>query len=255
MSAYIEISVKDRIQIIRINRPDKKNALDLAMYTALAEAVLRADQDRDVRVSFITGTGDSFCSGNDIKDFLKNPPTDESSPVIRFVEAIIAAQKPVVAAVNGLAIGIGTTMLLHFDLVYATEQARFQMPFVGIGLCPEAGSTFLLPALMGQRRASELLLLGKMIDAHEARDLGIVNAVVSPADLESTALEAAAKIAAQPPNAVRVTRGLLKKSVLELVQLAAAREVGSFVAMLDAPEAKEALTAFMEKRKPDFSKF
>ena len=254
MSEYVEISIADRIQQIRINRPDKKNALDLSMYTALADSITGADSNSDVRVSYITGVADAFCSGNDIKDFLNNPPTDESSPVTQFIKAIIGAEKPIVAAVNGIAVGIGTTMLLHFDLVYASEEARFQMPFVNIGLCPEAGSTFLLPVLMGRHKASELLLLGKMFDAREAVALGIANEMVPAEKLKETAMQAARTIVAQPAGSVWVTKGLLRRSVRDLVEAAAKREQDSFIPMLNSPEAKEALSAFMEKRKPDFSK-
>jgi enoyl-CoA hydratase/carnithine racemase len=255
MSKTIDVSTNDRIQTVRLNRPDKKNALDLAMYTALAEAVRGADRDPAVRVTLLTGTGDAFCSGNDIKDFVNNPPTDDSSPVIRFIEAILHAEKPIVAAVNGIAVGIGTTMLLHCDLVYAADSARFQLPFVNIGLAPEAASTLLLPMMMGQQRASELLLLGGMFSAAEAYRVGIVNAVVPAAELEKTALQSAQRIAAQPPASVRTTKALLRSSVRELVEAASQREIGKFVPMLNAPEAREALTAFLEKRKPDFSKF
>ena len=255
MSEHIEAIVENRILELKINRADKKNALDLAMYQSLADAILRADKDDDIRVTLISGVDDSFCSGNDIKDFLKNPPTDDTSPVLQFVRAMINAEKPIVAAVNGIAIGIGVTMLLHCDLVYASEDARFQMPFVNIGLCPEAGSTHVLPLLMGHQKASELLLLGSMFNADTAIDVGIVNSKVAPNELADVAMKAASRIAAQPPHATKTTKSLLRSAMRDQILLASQRENQNFIPMLDGEEAKEALTAFMEKRAPDFSKF
>ena len=255
MSERIQVSVSGRVQSIRINRPERKNALDIDMYAALTRAVRDAGASSDIRATFITGVGDSFCSGNDIEDFLKRPPTDESSPVAQFVEALIGAEKPIVAAVNGHAVGIGTTMLLHCDLVYAADSARFQTPFVNIGLCPEAGSSFLLPLLVGRRRAAEMLYLGKVLSAAEAAGSGLVNAVVPASRLEAEALKAAATIAAQPPQSVRTTKRLLRDALLAAVTAASVREMQSFLPLLKGPEAKEALSAFMEKRAPDFSRF
>ena len=255
MSQYIDTLVEERILKIKINRADKKNALDLSMYQSLANAIKRADSDNNIRVTMITGVEDSFCSGNDIQDFLKNPPKDDSSPVLQFVRAMISAEKPIVAAVNGIAIGIGVTMLLHCDLVYASEDARFQMPFVNIGLCPEAGSTCILPLLMGHRKASEMLLLGDMFDVDTAIDVGIVNGKVLASELASVSLQAASRIAAQPPHATRATKGLLRAALQEQILSASQRENKNFMPMLDGEEAKEALTAFMEKRPADFSRF
>jgi enoyl-CoA hydratase/carnithine racemase len=255
VSQYIETRIEDRILKITINRADKKNALDLAMYQALADTIRQADSNDDIRVTTLGGVEDSFCSGNDIKDFLKNPPTDDSSPVLQFVRAMINAEKPIVAAVNGTAVGIGVTMLLHCDLVYASEDARFQMPFVNIGLCPEAGSTQILPLMMGHQKASELLLLGGMFDVNTAIDVGIVNSKVAAGELTAVALQAASRIAAQPPHATRTTKRLLRAAMLEQIKAASLRENDSFMPMLSGAEAKEALTAFMEKRAPDFSKF
>lgn len=255
MSQYIDTVVEDRILKIKINRADKKNALDLSMYQALADAIKQADADNNIRVTMLTGVDDSFCSGNDIKDFLKNPPTDDSSPVLQFVRALINAEKPIIAAVNGIAIGIGVTMLLHCDLVYASEEARFQMPFVNIGLCPEAGSTHILPLLMGHQKASELLLLGTMFDVDTAIDVGIVNGKATVDELASLVLKAATQIAASPPHATKTTKRLLRAAIHEQILQASQRENDSFMPMLHGDEAKEALTAFMEKRKPDFSGF
>jgi enoyl-CoA hydratase/carnithine racemase len=255
MSAHIQVSIAKRVQFIRINRPDRKNALDLAMYKALTDALRRAESNRNIRVTVITGMADSFCSGNDIEDFLKGPPADASSPIVQFVEALIATETPIVAAVNGHAIGIGSTMLLHCDLVYAADGARFQMPFVNIGLCPEAASSLLLPLTVGHRQAAEMLYLGKTLNAVEAARLGLVNAVFPASQLEPEAMEAAEGIAAQPPEAVRTTKRLLRDAFLDAVTAASRREMQSFLPLLSGPEAKEALSAFMEKRAPDFSRF
>jgi enoyl-CoA hydratase/carnithine racemase len=255
MSEHIQISIAKRVQFIRINRQERKNALDLSMYKALTDAIHRAESNRNIRVTVITGVADSFCSGNDIEDFLMGPPADASSPIIRFVETLIGTETPIVAAVNGHAIGIGATMLLHCDLVYAADGARFQMPFVNIGLCPEAGSSFLLPLLMGHRQAAEMLYLGKTLNAVEAARLGLVNAVYPASQLESEAMEAAEGIAAQPPEAVRTTKRLLRDAFLDAVGAASRREMQSFLPLLNGPEAREALSAFMEKRAPDFSRF
>jgi len=255
VSEYINIENDCRIKIIRINRPKKKNALDLAMYSALAQALRDADEDNNIRVSYLTGVDDAFCSGNDINDFLKNPPTDESSPVLQFINVIINAQKPIVAAVNGIAVGIGTTMLLHCDLVYASDAAQFQLPFVNIGLCPEAGSTYILSALMGHQKISELLLLGDRFSAEQAESFGIVNKVVAADELETIAMKSARRISEQPPGATQTSKALLRIAMRNQVVEASQRELSSFIPMLNGEEAKEALTAFMEKRKPDFSRF
>ncbi|MFT5426521.1 MAG: enoyl-CoA hydratase/carnithine racemase [Gammaproteobacteria bacterium] len=255
MSEYINIKNEDRIKFICINRPDKKNALDMAMYSALAQALQDADADKNIRVSYLTGVADAFCSGNDISDFLKNPPVDESSPVIKFINALINAEKPIVAAVNGIAVGIGTTMLLHCDLVYASDAAQFQLPFVNIGLCPEAGSTYILSTLIGHQKASELLLLGDRFSAEQAEQFGFVNKVVSESELETNAMKSAKRIAEQPPNATKVTKELMRSTMRAQIIDAKQRELASFIPMLDGAEAKEALTAFMEKRKSDFSSF
>tara|TARA_R110000782_G_scaffold178962_3_gene269796 strand:- start:4863 stop:5636 length:774 start_codon:yes stop_codon:yes gene_type:complete len=255
MSEYINIKNEGRIKIICINRPDKKNALDLAMYSALAQALRDADEDNNIRVSYLTGIADSFCSGNDINDFLKNPPANESSPVLQFIDVIVNAKKPIVAAVNGIAVGIGTTMLLHCDLVYASDVAQFQLPFVNIGLCPEAGSTHILSALMGHQKISELILLGERFNAEQAENFGIVNKVIAANELETTAMESVKRIAEQPPNAVQASKALLRAAMHDQIVEASQREAERFISMLNDEEAKEALTAFMEKRKPDFSRF
>lgn len=255
MTEHIAIEIKDRVLKITMNRADKKNALTLAMYSDMADAINDANSNDEIRVVYISGSGDSFCSGNDIADFLGDPPKDGESPVLKFVEAIVHAEKPVVAAVNGVAVGIGVTMLLHFDLVFASEDARFQLPFVNIGVCPEAASSFILPYLVGHRKASELLLLGKMFNTDTAIETGIVNFKTSAADLHDEAMQAVERIVAQPPTAVKTTKSLLRASMQDQIAAARAREDRHFMPMLLGEEAKEAMTAFMEKRAADFSRF
>src|SRR5712672_1319407 len=186
MAEHIVVSVQDRILTLRLDRPEKKNALTRGMYLGMIEALKQAEADSNVRVVLITGTEACFTAGNDLVDFANAKP-GETSPAILYLQTLAAAQKPVVAAVGGVAVGIGTTMLLHCDLVYAASDARFQLPFVNLGLCPEAGSSAILPALVGHRQAAELLYFGEPFTADTARNLGIVNAIVDSNDLLSTA--------------------------------------------------------------------
>jgi len=254
MSDHVVVGVKDRILTIRMNRPEKKNALTFAMYNAMTEALSKADSDQDVRVVLVTGTPDCFTAGNDLADFAAAKPR-QVPPAIRFLETLAAAVKPVVAAVGGVAIGIGTTMLLHCDLVYAAESGRFQLPFVNLGLCPEAASSALLPALMGTHRAAELLFFGEAFGAQAACDLGIVNQVVADADLLATTTAKAQLLSQKPPAALRTTKMLLKSGQADVVKQSMSREGEQFAALLQGPEAKEAMAAFLERRKPDFSTF
>jgi len=254
MAEHIVVSVQDRVLHLRLDRLEKKNALTRGMYLGMVDAVRQAEADPAVRVLLITGSEECFTAGNDLADFANAQP-GESSPAILYLEALAAAQKPVIAAVGGVAVGIGTTMLLHCDLVYATTDARFQLPFVNLGLCPEAGSSVLLPGLMGHRRAAELLFLGEPFSAERARDLGIVNAVVQANELLAAAKTKAQALAEKPPSALRVTKSLLKQPVTPAVAEAMKRETGQFAALLQGPEAKEAMAAFFERRKPDFSRF
>ena len=240
---------------IRMNRVAKKNALDYAMYQGLADAFAAAAENSQARVVLITGDDKTFCSGNDISDFLNGKPMDDTHPLPRFMRLLANFPKPDVAGVCGPAIGIGVTMLLHCDLIYAGESARFQFPFVNIGICPEFGSTLLLPAMLGHPRAAELLLLGEMFSAEKAREAGIVNAVLADADTLAHAAAQAEKLAAKAPNALRVSKALMKRWPQELLQQVIATENQTFVPMLKMPESLEALNAFMEKRKPDFSRF
>ena len=254
MAEHIVVSVQDRVLLIRLDRPEKKNALTRAMYLGMIEALQRAETDSIVRAVLIAGSQDCFTAGNDLMDFANAKP-GETSPAITYLQTLAAAQKPVIAAVGGVAVGIGTTMLLHCDLVYAAPEARFQLPFVNLGLCPEAGSSLLLPGLMGHRKAAELLFFGEPFSAETARDLGIVNMVVPNGELPSTAMAKAMQLAEKPPDALRTTKALLKRGPAGAIADAMSRETEQFAALLQGPEAREAMMAFMQRRKPDFSKF
>lgn len=243
------------IACLRLHRPEKKNALTADMYAALAAAIAAAEAEPAVRVLLITGGEDCFTAGNDLGDFVAHPPDGFDSPVFRFLSALAGAAKPLVAAVCGVAVGIGTTLLLHCDLVYAAEDARFRLPFVNLGLCPEAASSLLLPRLAGHVRAAEWLLLGEPFDAHAARAAGLVNEVLPRGEVLPRALAQARRLAAQPPAAVRLTRSLLKAAGHEELTRTLRTEALAFVERLGSPEAAEALAAFAQKRPPDFSRF
>ena len=252
---HILTETRDRVLRIEIARPDKKNALTQEMYKAMADALAAADGDPAVRAVLVHGTRGCFTAGNDLKDFLERPPHSEESPTHRFLRGIATFGKPLLAAVNGPAVGIGTTMLLHCDLVYAAPGARFQLPFVPLGLVPEAGSSFLLPYIAGYQRAAELLLLGQPFDADKACAAGFITAVVPEAELFERARASALAIAALPPEALRATKALIKGRFAKHVAEAMADEGKVFGERLSSPEAREAMTAFFEKRKPDFSRF
>lgn len=254
MTGNVVAAVQDRIATIRINRPDKKNALTRAMYVAMSDAIRQAGEDAGVRVILLTGSDDCFTAGNDIADFANAKP-GEAPVAIEFLRTLAQAKKPVIAAVSGVAIGIGTTMLLHCDLVYAADNARFQLPFVNLGLCPEAGSSLILPAAMGYHRAAELILFGEPFGAEAARELGLVNRILGAHELMSTAVERALQLAEKPPAALRATRMLLQSGARDAIARAMDRETEQFAALLQGPEAKEAMAAFLQRRKPDFSKF
>src|SRR6476469_923794 len=254
MAENIAVAVQDRILTLRLERPEKKNALTRGMYLGMIEGLKQAEADSSVRVVLITGTETCFTAGNDLVDFANARP-GETSPAILYLQAFAVLQKPVVAAVGGVAVGIGTTMLVHCDLVYAASDARFQLPFVNLGLCPEAGSSTLLPAMVGHRRAAELLFFGEPFSADVARDLGIVNTVVTSNELLSTATAKAQQLAEKPPSALRTTKALLKRGSAGAIADAMANETEQFAALLQGPEAKEAMMAFMQRRKPDFSQF
>lgn len=252
-SDTIQTQIEGSVLKISIQRPDKKNALTNAMYTALTAALQQLDADDNLRVGFITGTLDCFTSGNDLADFLQAPPTSSESPVMRFLAQLVEQKKPLVAAVNGAAVGVGTTLLLHCDLVYAAPQAKFQMPFVNLGLCPEAGSSLLLPMLTGHKRAAELLMLGEVFTAEQAVQYGIVNQVFTE-DYQTQAMAKAQRLSQMPPKSVRLTKALLKRAHLQTLKDTMTEEGSYFTGMLREPAALEAMSAFMQKRKPDFSK-
>jgi enoyl-CoA hydratase/carnithine racemase len=252
----ITTEMQDAILTIRLNRPEKKNALTQAMYGELADHCKRAAADSAIRALLIGGTADCFSAGNDMVDFLKTSGEFKDTETARFMQSIYDLNKPVVAAVNGLAIGIGTTLLLHCDFVYAAASARFTMPFVNIGICPEFGSSLLIPALVGQRRAAEMLLLGESFSAEKACEYGIVNEVLpDAAACEKRAMEVARKAAAQPPQSMRTAKKLMRQALEPQLRAAHDREITALTPSLKGPEAREAMTAFMQKRKPDFSSF
>ncbi len=247
----ILVSSADGITTLAFNRPDKKNAITAAMYAALADALEAADKDATIRAVLITGTPGCFTAGNDLQDFLANPPRGNDSPVARFLRAISTARKPLVAAVTGVAVGVGTTMLLHCDLVYAAKSARLSLPFVNLALVPEAASSLLLPRTIGNRRAAELLLLGEPIEAEKAAAWGLINAAVDDDALAETALKAARKLAAKAPQALALSKQLMKASPEEIAAQKLAERVHCS-AQLQSADAREAMTAFFEKRPPKF---
>ena len=254
MSASVRIETRDRVTRIELARPEKKNALTGEMYAMLAAALTAARNDPQVRAVLLHGSRECFTSGNDVSDFLKRKP-GEASPAFALFDVLPAMEKPVVAAVNGPAVGIGTTLLLHCDLVYAAPGARFQLPFVPLGIVPEFGSTLLLPLLAGYQRAAELLLLGQPFTAEKAREVGIVTAVFPEESFLAEAEKAAAALASLPPESVRLTKRLMKQRNARAVNEQIAEEGRLFLERLASPEAKEAMSAFLEKRKPDFSRF
>lgn len=251
---HVLVDIQEGILSIRMNRPDKKNALTRAMYQSISDALMEADRDDSIRVILLTGTSDCFTSGNDIGDF-RDVPSQKERQRNPILNALPNTKKPVVAAVNGVAVGVGTTMLLHCDLVYAGETARFQLPFVNLGLCPELGSTALLPLLMGHQRAAELVFMGEPFTAKTAQEAGIVNKVFPDDQLLDEAWKRAQQLAAQPAASVRATKALLKRGREQAVAAAVEEEVVIFNERLRSPEAQEAFRAFSERRKPDFSQF
>ncbi|MDE2418357.1 MAG: enoyl-CoA hydratase [Burkholderiales bacterium] len=250
----ILIDTTEGVMTLTINRPNKKNSLTQAMYGALADGLAQAAADSAIRVAVIQGHVAIFSAGNDIGDFLNGPTSTLESPVYRFLQGIAQFPKPLIAAVCGPAVGVGTTMLFHCDLVYAGDNAAFSMPFVNLGLCPEAASSLLVPQMMGYHRAAEALLLGEPFMAEAAMEVGLVNRVVPPTEANGVAQAQARKLAAKPLSALVETKRFMKKGQTEQVLARMAEEGQSFGRMLKEPAAREAFTAFMEKRKPDFSK-
>jgi enoyl-CoA hydratase/carnithine racemase len=242
------------VMTVTLNRVDKKNSITAAMYGAMADALATAAADPAIRVAVLQGHETVFSAGNDIGDFLHQPPAGVDSPVFRFLRGIAGFPKPLLAAVCGPAVGVGTTLLLHCDLVYAGDNAAFSVPFVNLGLCPEAASSLLLPQMLGYHRAAEALLLGEPFMAEAALEVGLVNRVVPPTEANGVAQSVARKLAAKPLSALVETKRLMKKGQAELVIKQMADEGASFARMLGEPAAKEAFTAFLERRRPDFSK-
>ncbi len=255
MTQHIRTATLNGVATIEIARPEKKNALTQAMYAAMAEAIGAARDDRAVRALLITGQPGIFTSGNDIEDFVQRPPQGEDSPVFRFMRALLECDKPVVAAVTGAAIGIGTTMLLHCDFAYVADDARLAMPFVGLGLVPEYASSLLVPQLMGHRKAAEKLLLGDPMTGAEAVELGLANAVLPPAEVLPHARRVAERFNALPPGAVRDAKALMRAPQQAQVLQVIAAEGEIFTRRLRSPEAMEAFQAFFQKRAPDYSRF
>jgi enoyl-CoA hydratase/carnithine racemase len=225
-----------------------------AMYVALAEILNKAAKDENTRAVLWHGAGDSFCAGNDIDDFLKNPPGPGESPQARLMEALVNFDKPLVAAVQGAAIGGGTTMLLHCDFIYAGESTKFQMPFINLAVVPEFGSSSIVPARIGHIRAAELILLGGPFDAKRAAELGLVNQVMPDSDVMARARETAEKLAAKPAAALQASKRLLKQPFREQIKAAMKAENEEFSLQVRSDDAKEAFNAFLEKRKPDFTR-
>jgi enoyl-CoA hydratase/carnithine racemase len=254
MSNEILIHVEGGVMTITLNRLERKNSITLAMYGALADALASAEADPAIRVVVLQGHETVFSAGNDIGDFRQRRQAGSQAPAVRFLRGIATFSKPLVAAVCGPAVGIGTTMLFHCDLVYAGDNAAFSLPFVNLGLCAEGGSSLLVPQMLGYHRAAEALLLGEPFMAEAALEVGLVNRVVPPTEANGVAQAAARKLAAKPIASLVETKRLMKKGQQQLLLQQMDDELASFARLLGEPAAQEAFNAFMEKRKPDFSK-
>jgi enoyl-CoA hydratase/carnithine racemase len=252
MSRFIRESVSENIMTITIDRAKKKNAITEAMYAAMADTINAARKNNDVKVLVITGKGDCFTAGNDLKDFIQNPPNGLKSPVFKFMYSLCNFDKPILAAVNGPAIGIGVTMLMHCDLIFATESAVFQLPFINLGLVPEFGSSLILPMLIGKARASEALMLGEPFDSKTAMKLGLLNSILSTSELMPHTLSIARTLTAKPTSALKKTKALMNQNndaIKEQIKI----EAEAFGHQLQSVEVKEAINAFFEKREPNFT--
>ncbi len=255
MSEHVLVERDEGLLTLRLHRLDKKNALTRAMYSRMAQVLEEADADSSIRAVLICGGEDCFTSGNDIADFLQEPPTGMDSPVFFFMRALLEMKKPVVAAVAGPAVGIGTTLLLHCDLVYVSRGAVLKMPFVALGLCPEYGSSLILPQMLGHAKAAELLLLGQSFSGEQAAAWGIANeALEDGAATLARAKEMAKRFLQLPPKAVEDSKELMRKPAREQLRKVIEEEGALFNQRLRSPEAIEALSAFMQRRKPDFSR-
>lgn len=257
MSEHVKISDANGVRTILIARPEKKNALTHAMYAAITDALASAETEPSVRVALITGEGDVFTAGNDLVDFMNQPPTtsrEDAPPVAAFLETIATMETPLAAAVNGLAVGVGVTMLLHVDLVYAAEEATFRTPFVDLGLVPEAASSLLLPHRIGHARAAEMFLLGETMGAEDALGCGLVAKTFERDALMGETVRRCEALARKAPAAVRATKRLMRGDG-DAVRARMAEELAVFAARLQSDEFREAAGAFLEKRAPDFSRF
>jgi enoyl-CoA hydratase/carnithine racemase len=248
MSETLLMQDAEGVRTLTFNRPEKKNAFTHAMYEAAIEGLYSASLDPAVRVVMLTGAGGTFTAGNDIGDFLERPPAGEDSSVFRFLRMLVNYDKPVVAAVDGPAVGIGTTMLLHCDYVVASERARFVMPFINLGVCPEGASSLLLPRNAGMALASELLMFGDPFDAATAQRAGLVSRVVPDAQLQEVATERAHTLAAKPLEALKITKRLLREPIRAEVNATLRREGAEFLKRLNSDEAREAFMAFMSRK-------
>ncbi len=253
MDHEILVTRRGAVMAIGINRPQKKNALTAAMYAAMADALKSAQADEAIRVVIFHGTADAFTAGNDLEDFLQRPPVTDDAPVFQFLLTVTAFDKPLVAAVNGVAVGLGTTLLFHCDLVYAADNARFSLPFTQLGLVPEFGSSLVLPLIAGHQRAAELILLGEPFDAQKAQAAGFITRVLPAGDVQDAAWTAAEKLAALPRKSVQTARALMRAAQRPAIEAHLREESLHFRAMLTEPAAKEAFAAFLAKRKPDFT--
>lgn len=251
MTNDILTSIDNRILTITFNRPNKKNAITAAMYGAMADAMAEANKNDGIRVIMFVANGDAFTAGNDLLDFRDNPPRGADTPVARFLRELVVARKPLVAAVNGIAVGVGFTMLLHCDIVFMSETAELQAPFVDLALVPEAASSLLLPARIGHAKAAEIFMLGKRVGAGEAEAMGIANAVLPADGLLAAASKAAVSLSKKAPESIRQTKALMRGD-LDVVSARMMKESELFGARLQSPELTEAVMAFLQKREPDF---
>jgi len=252
MTVHVEISRRAGIEVLRLRRPEKRNALTQEMYRALSDAIEAGETDDDVRVRVLFGCEGHFTGGNDVADFLATAKGERGAPrdVVRFIEVLPQTTKPLIAGVDGQAIGIGTTLLMHCDLVYATPEATFATPFLDLGLVPEAASSLLMPAAMGYARAFEMLVLGETFSAERAREAGIVNAIVPRADLELHTLKIAQRLAKKPPQALAIAKRLMRGNVPVVLERTR-EEVQAFAERLMSPEARSAFEAFMARQRPE----
>jgi enoyl-CoA hydratase/carnithine racemase len=252
---HITTSHQGAVLHLGFNRPERKNAITGDMYQVLADTLNAAASDPAIRVVLLHGSDAMFSAGNDLEDFLKKPPHGDSSPVIQFLNAVSCFPKPLVAAVSGIAVGVGVTMLMHCDLVYVSDNAKLSVPFAQLGLCPEAASSYLLPFIAGYQKAAEKLMLGEPFDGQECVNIGLANRVLPVAELMAFADQQAQKMAALPSSSLRATKALMKSGMKDIIANRMMEESLQFRKMLASPEAREAFTAFMQKRKPDFTQF